>query len=86
MENPPQVRYFWLFANFSLTIAKDDVEKFMKASGVSVDKASLDQFFAAIDGKSIPELVAAAKKKQVSMPAGGGGRAPAAAAGGAAAA
>ena len=56
----------------------------MKASGVSVDKASLDQFFKSIDGKSIPELVKEGKKKQVSMPSGGGARAPAA--GGAAAA
>ena len=56
----------------------------MKASGVSVDKASLDQFFKSIDGKTIPELVKAGEKKQVKMPSGGGARAPAA--GGAAAA
>mgnify|MGYP002631363956 CR=1 FL=1 len=61
----------------------------MKDAGVSVDKASLDQFFKCIDGKTIPELVKEGKKKQVSMPSGGGARAPAAAggaAGGAAAA
>ena len=68
---------------FAIT-AKADVEKFMKDAGVSVDKASLDQFFKCIDGKTIPELVKEGKKKQVSMPSGGGARAPAA--GGAAAA
>ena len=66
--------------------AKSDVEKFMKDAGVSVDKASLDQFFKCIDGKTIPELVKEGKKKQVSMPSGGGARAPAAAGGAAAAA
>ena len=56
----------------------------MKASGVSVDKTELDAFFAAVDGKSVPELIAAGEKKKVSMPSGGGAR-PAAAAGAAAA-
>lgn len=51
----------------------------MKDCGVSVDKTELDQFFAAIEGKTIPELVAAGEKKLVSMPSGGGARAPAAA-------
>ena len=52
----------------------------MKASGVYVDKKELDQLFVALEGKSIPDLVAAGKKKQVVMPSGGGGaRAPAAA-------
>ena len=37
----------------------------MKASGVSVDKASLDLFFKSIDGKTIPELVAAGDEKNV---------------------
>jgi large subunit ribosomal protein LP2 len=50
----------------------------MKDCGVSVDKTELDQFFAAIEGKTIPELVAAGEKKLVSMPSGGGARAPAA--------
>jgi large subunit ribosomal protein LP2 len=51
----------------------------MKDCGVSVVKTELDQFFAAIEGKTIPELVAAGEKKLVSMPSGGGARAPAAA-------
>ena len=50
----------------------------MKASGVSVDKASLEQFFKSIEGKTIPELVKAGEKKQVKMPSGGGASAPAA--------
>ena len=55
----------------------------MKASGVSVDKDSLDHFFRQIEGKSVTDLVKEGQKKHVSMPAGGAG--PAAAAGGAAA-
>ena len=50
----------------------------MKASGVSVDKASLEQFFKSIEGKTIPELVKAGEKKQVKMPSGGVASAPAA--------
>ena len=53
----------------------------MKASGVAVDAETLKIFFQTIEGKSVPELVAAGSKKQISMPRGGGG---AAAAGGAA--
>ena len=53
----------------------------MKASGVSVDREAIKAFFACIDGKNIPETVAAGKKKHISMPCGGGGGArPAAAA------
>ena len=57
----------------------------MKASGVSVDKVSLAQFFKGIEGKTVPELVVAGQKKQVKMPSGGAAR-PAAAGGATAAA
>ena len=45
----------------------------MKASGVESDSKDLDTFFARIDGKTVPELVAAGKEKHISMPCGGGG-------------
>ena len=50
----------------------------MKATGVSSDKASLDAFFKAMDGKDVPTLVREGESKKVSMPAGGGGGAVAA--------
>ena len=57
----------------------------MKAAGVESDSASLDAFFTVIEGKTLPELVAAGSKKHISLPSGGGGGARVAAAGGAAA-
>ena len=65
-------------------LAQQQVEDFMKASGVSVDAESLKIFFQTIEGKAVPELVQAGSKKTISMPRGGGGGG-AAAAGGAAA-
>ena len=50
---------------------KKDVEQFMKACGVSVDKESLDLFFEKIEGKDIVEAIEEGSKKLVSMPTGG---------------
>ena len=66
-----------------MLIAQQDVEDFMKKSGVSCDKAELETFFKALGDQSLPALVAAGSKKTISMPRGGGGGG-AAAAGGAA--
>ena len=50
----------------------------MKECGVSVDREAISVFFKQIEGKTIPELIAAGSKKLASMPAcGGGGAAPA---------
>mmetsp|Transcript_5063 Transcript_5063/g.7642 ORF Transcript_5063/g.7642 Transcript_5063/m.7642 type:complete len:111 (-) Transcript_5063:177-509(-) len=67
-----QAAYSLLYLAGNASPTKDQVEKFMKATGVSVDKEALDAFFKVIEGKSIPELAAAGKKKHVSMPCGGG--------------
>lgn len=58
----------------------------MKASGVESDKATLDIFFARIEGKTVTDLVAEGAKKTVSIPRGGGGGGAAAAGGATAAA
>jgi len=76
-----QAAYSLLFLSGNSAPTQQQVEDFMKASGVAVDAESLKIFFQTIEGKSVPELVAAGSKKQISMPSGGGG---AAAAGGAA--
>ncbi len=80
-----QAAYSLLYLAGNASPTKDQVEKFMKATGVSVDKEALDAFFTTIEGKNIPELATEGKKKHVSMPC-GGGAGPVAAAGGAAAA
>tara|TARA_B110000285_G_C14880205_1_gene493499 strand:+ start:282 stop:563 length:282 start_codon:yes stop_codon:yes gene_type:complete len=61
-----------------MTIARKEVEAFMKSAGVASEKASLDTFFKVMDGKDVPTLVKDGEKRKVSMPSGGGGGAAAA--------
>ena len=68
-----QAAYSLLFLSGNANPTQDQVEKFMKASGVSCDKATLTTFFKQIEGKSVTELVKAGSKKHVKMPTGGGG-------------
>ena len=56
-----------------------DVEKLLKASGVSADTEKIEKMIAAFDGKNFHEMVAGGITKMSSM--GGGGGAPAAAGG-----
>ena len=77
-----QAAYSLLYLSGNKAPSQDEVEKFMKACGISCDKATLTTFFKQIDGKTVPELVTAGHKKHVKMPAMGGGGG--AAAGGAA--
>merc|ERR1712070_856832 len=82
-----QAAYSLLWLSGKKDISQKDVESFMKACGVSCEKAELEAFFKALDGRALPGLIAAGSKKTISMPCGGGGGAPAAGgAGGAAAA
>merc|ERR1719265_662525 len=79
-----QAAYSLLFLSGNSAPTQAQVEEFMSAVGVSVDKEAIAAFFKTIEGKSVPELVKEGEKKQVTMPRGGGGGAVAA--GGAAAA
>ena len=63
-----------------LTLAKKDVESFMKKAGVTVEKNELDAFFKALEGRDVVEATKKGETMLVSMPAGGGGAAPAKAA------
>lgn len=72
---------------FFVIIAKADVEKLLKASGVTSDAESLDVMMSKLEGKSIPELIKEGSKDLATMggsggaaPAGGAGAAPAEAA------
>ena len=76
-----QAAYSLLYLSGNKAPSQDEVEKFMKTCGVSVDKATLTTFFKQIDGKTVPELVQAGHKKHVKMPAMGGGGGGAAAGG-----
>lgn len=62
-------------------VAKKDVQDLLKASGVAADDTSLDLLISKMEGKSIPDLIAAGSRDLASIS--GGGAAPA---GGAAAA
>ena len=79
-----QAAYSLLYLSGKASPTKAEVEAFMKASGISVDKEALTAFFKTIEGKNIVELAQEGKKKHISMPCGGGGAAVAAPAGGAA--
>ena len=48
-----------------------DVEKFMAAAGVKVDKEALTIFFKTLGDQSVVDTIAAGKKKLISMPSGG---------------
>ena len=76
-----QAAYSLLFLAGKSEPTKAEVEKFMKACGVSVDKEALGIFFQAMEGKSVTEAVKAGSSKLVSMPSGGGGGARAATSG-----
>ena len=71
-----------LTSRFFVIIAKADVEKLLKASGVTSDAESLDVMMSKLEGKSIPELIKEGSKDLATM-GGGGGAAPAGGAGGA---
>ena len=65
------------------TPTKDQVKKVLKAGGVDVDSARLDEVFAQFEGKNFEEVASAGKAKIGSAGAGAapaGGAAPAAAA------
>ena len=81
-----QAAYSLLVLSGKAKPTRAEVEAFMKASGVSVDKESLDVFFQKIEGVSVQDAIAAGSKKLVTMPSGGGAARPAAAAAGGAAA
>ncbi len=67
-----QAAYSLLYLSGKASPTKAEVEAFMKASGISVDKEALDTFFKTIEGKSIPDLHKEGAKKHISMPCGGG--------------
>ena len=66
------------------TPTKDQVKKVLKAGGVDVDAARLDEVFAQFEGKDFGEVSAAGKAKIGSGAGGAGGASSAAPAGGAA--
>merc|ERR1719265_140292 len=72
-----QAAYSLLFLSGNSAPTQAQVEEFMSAVGVSVDKEAIAAFFKTIEGKSVPELVKEGEKKQVTMPRGGGGGAAA---------
>ncbi|KAJ2739683.1 60S acidic ribosomal protein P2 [Coemansia sp. BCRC 34301] len=73
-------------ANPEAAPSKEAVTKVISAAGIDVDAERLSQFFAAIEGKEISQLIAEGQSKLASVPSGGAApTAGAAAAGGAAA-
>ena len=78
-----QAAYSLLLLSGNKNPTQANVEDFMKASGISVDKESLTLFFTKLEGTNVQDAIAAGSKKLVSMPSGG---ARVAAAGGAASA
>ena len=79
---------FFQFTNivFFVIIAKADVEKLLKDSGVTSDSDSLDTMMSKLEGKSLPDLIREGSGQLASMPSGGAAPAGGAAAGGAGAA
>merc|ERR1712110_726580 len=68
-----QAAYSLLWLSGKKDITASDVETFMKACGVSVDKAELEVFIKAVGDRTISDLVKAGSKRTISMPCGGGG-------------
>ncbi|KAJ2750831.1 60S acidic ribosomal protein P2 [Coemansia aciculifera] len=64
-------------ANPEVTPSQEAVTKVISAAGIDVDSERLGQFFAAIEGKDISQLIAEGQSKLASVPS--GGAAPAAA-------
>ncbi|KAJ2004583.1 60S acidic ribosomal protein P2 [Coemansia thaxteri] len=73
-------------ANPEATPSQDVITKIVSSAGIDVDSERLGQFFAAIEGKDISELIAAGQSKLASVPSGGAAPAAGAAAGAAPAA
>ncbi|KAJ2463062.1 60S acidic ribosomal protein P2 [Coemansia sp. RSA 2337] len=69
-------------ANPEVVPTQEAVTKVISAAGIDVDSERLGQFFAAIEGKDISQLIAEGQSKLASVPS--GGAAPAAAGGAAA--
>merc|ERR1711976_276712 len=76
-----QAAYSLLWLSGKTNITANDVETFMKACGVSCDKAELEVFIKAVGDRTIPDLVKAGSERTISMPCGGGGGGAAAAGG-----
>ena len=74
---------FFQFTNivFFVIIAKADVEKLLKDSGVTSDSDSLDTMMSKLEGKSLPDLIREGSSQLASMPSGGAAPAGGAAAG-----
>ena len=74
---------FFQFTNivFFVIIAKADVEKLLKDSGVTSDSDSLDTMMSKLEGKSLPDLIREGSGQLASMPSGGAAPAGGAAAG-----
>ncbi|KAJ2473473.1 60S acidic ribosomal protein P2, partial [Coemansia sp. RSA 2322] len=58
-------------ANPEATPSQDVITKIVSSAGIDVDSERLGQFFAAIEGKDISELIAAGQSKLASVPSGG---------------
>merc|ERR1712060_923798 len=63
--------YCLLVLSGNATPSAKDVKKLLTDSGVECDTGDLDILISKLEGKSIPELIAAGSKEMASMPAGG---------------
>ncbi|KAJ2336248.1 60S acidic ribosomal protein P2 [Coemansia sp. RSA 2681] len=74
-------------ANPEATPSQEAIAKVVSAAGIDADSERIGQFFAAIEGKTISQLITEGQSKLASVPSGGAAPAAgaAAAAGGAAA-
>merc|ERR1711862_981823 len=68
-----QAAYSLLWLSGKKDITANVVETFMKACGVSCDKAELEVFIKNVGDRKLSELVSAGSKRTISMPCGGGG-------------